>query len=383
MSLRVGLNGMLLKRPYSGVEQSILRLARALDARGGHAYHMHVPSDFSDEELGRKGLRLVPARVPPRSRIARIAFEHLALRVTGAEADVFHAPGYILPRAEQVPAIVTVYDLMALDHPQWCRVSNRLYYGLALPDSIRRADGIIVPSESTRSALLKRFPEVDECVRVIPLGVGEEFTPQVDPTEQARVRDMWNLPTEFLLFVGQSEPKKNLGTLLAAFSVLRRSGRGPQTLVIAGKPGWHHRDLVEQARTLGITADVRFLGAVAARDLPVLYRMAKLFVFPSRYEGFGLPPLEAMACGTPVLCSSAGALQEYACPAAHALDHVDVGTLAKGLEYVLSDDHRLRSLATRGVEHTKRFTWRRCAAETERFYEWVVERAARATEAST
>jgi glycosyltransferase involved in cell wall biosynthesis len=310
------------------------------------------------------GIERLP--VTNRSRLARIVYEErwLARRLKGF--DLLHAPGYVAPKRLPCPLVLTVYDLVALTHPELAKKSNVLHYRWRLPRSARAAARIIVPLERVARQVVERLGVERERVRVVPLGVDARLKPP-SLDARARVRARHHLNRPYILSVGNIEPKKNLPMLLRAFASLKRNGL-PHELVIVGKRGWKCRDVLRLPAELDIEADVRFLGYVEDDDLAGLYGGAELFAFPSLVEGFGLPPLEAMACGTPVVASDAEALVESTGDAAEHVPALDPEALANAMRRVLSDAALRERLRAAGLARAARFTWPRAAELTRAVY---------------
>lgn len=373
--MRIALDGLLLHGPFSGVEVAILSLAQALGAHGAADYTLFVPGRCPAPDLDGPRLRTVRVRGPTHVRAVRLAWEQAVFpgRLRAGGFDLVHAPGYLAPLAARLPVVLTVYDLIALRFPAWCRPANRVNYALLLPPSVRKAAGIVVPSEATRRDLAARFPGAEARTAVIPLGIDAAFAPRCDPAAQARLRARYGLPPRFILFVGDLEPKKNLPRLIDAFRLLRAGGGPDHGLVLAGHPSWGDAELRRRIAAAGLGGEVVLTGFVPAADLPDLYGMADVLAFPSRYEGFGIPPLEAMACGVPVVASSAGALPEVVGDAGLLVDPDDEAALAGALRDALTRPDLRAELAARGRERAARFTWRRAAEATERFYGAVLQ----------
>lgn len=368
--MKVAIDGMLVSHRCSGVECSILNLAKALSQFGNEDYYFYVPQRFPEENPGGAHFKTVNTRVPAHLRPIRILWEQLALPhlLRKIKADVIHAPGYIAPLGARVPVVITVYDLIALLFPQWCTVSNRIHYGIFLPLSVKKAKGIIVPSNTTRKDLLKRFPAAENKIRVVPLGVSDDFRVIHDNEKFADIREKHSIPEKFILFVGRNEPKKNLDGLVKAYHMLRINKPTGHKLVIAGKEGWANPEIQRHIRDLGLQKEIVFTGFIPPEELPYLYNMADLFVFPSLYEGFGLPVLEAMACGVPVIASDRGAVPEIAGEAAILLDPLDATAMADAMREVLANKAVSKGLAEKGLQRAGAFSWRRTAEETEKFY---------------
>jgi glycosyltransferase involved in cell wall biosynthesis len=239
----------------------------------------------------------------------------------------------------------------------------------------RRADRIIAISESTRQDVIRFFRAAPERVRAIHLGVDSRFTPRRDRAELAAFRAARGLPDEFILYLGTIEPRKNLVRLIDAYAELRRRGAAHVPLVLAGGPGWHDEPIFERAAQAGLGDALRFAGFVPDEELPLWYNAAALFVYPSEYEGFGLPPLEALACGTPVVASNRSSLPEVMGEAAVLVDPSRSSAIADGIQQVLEDDALRARLASAGPEQARLFTWDSMANKTLSVYRMVMQAA--------
>ena len=368
--MRVAINALLLSGHYSGVERAILELLRHIGEGADDEMVALVASDFDAGEL--EGCRIAIERLPVsnRSRLARIAYEQGLLRRHLDGFDLFHAPGYVAPSRLPVPMVVTIYDLIALRHPKLARRSNVAHYRLRLPRAARAARLIIVPSDAVARDVSDHLRIPHSRLRVVPLGIDDRYQPPSGGAVAA-LEQRLGIDQPFILFVGNIEPKKNLATLLRAFATLRRQGR-PHQLVLAGKYGWKSRKLYRLPAELGIHDAVRFLGYVPEGDLPALYGASDLFAFPSLVEGFGLPPLEAMACGVPVVASDAAALVETAGDAALRVPARDVAALADAMGRVLDEPALREKLVEEGRRRAARFTWARTAELTRAVYREAV-----------
>jgi glycosyltransferase involved in cell wall biosynthesis len=298
------------------------------------------------------------------------------------DCDVYHATDHLLPPLG-VPTVFTVHDLAFLVEPQTHLPTNRLYLAAMMPRYARAASAVIAVSEATRRDLLRYYRLPPERVRVVHLGVEPEFRPLDAATARARVAKRYGLAGPYVLFVGTLEPRKNVRALLAAFAALVRAPSDanrspPLQLAIAGAPGWWYDDLYRWVRARGLDSLVRFLGRVADADLPALYSACAAFAYPSLYEGFGLPPLEALACGAPVVCSDRSSLPEVVGDAALQIDPTRPAALAAALRRVLDDESLRQTLRARGLARAAGFTWGRTAAGTLTVYEQVREQTARA-----
>jgi glycosyltransferase involved in cell wall biosynthesis len=291
----------------------------------------------------------------------------LSLEQVLGTPTVYHATNYAVPRTRRVPLVLTVHDLALLRFPELGTPALcRLVAGLrrAAPAARR----VIADSRATAGDLRELLGLPGESIRVVHLGCATRFQPVPDTPHRQAVLTRYGIVEPYLLHVGTIEPRKNLPTLVRAFARLRAARDGPLRLVLAGERGWG-QEALQRALAADGGGRVDVVGAVAADDLPAVYSAAEIFVYPSLYEGFGLPVVEAMACGTPVVTSTAGALPEVAGDAARCVDPRDPDALAALLGELRDDPEQRRMLAERGRVHAARFTWERCARETFAVYE--------------
>lgn len=291
--------------------------------------------------------------------------------ITGA-LDVFYSPDFVLPPTRRhTCTLLTVHDLSFLHCPEAFVPRLRLYLERVVPRSVARADLVLADSAHTRSDIVSLLGVPSEKVHVLYSGVHPRFRPEPEPGERERLQARYGAGAQpYVLSVGTLQPRKNYVRLIQAFADLKP---GIQ-LLIAGGRGWLYQDILAAADAHGDC--VRILGFVDEADLPALYRNAALFAFPSLYEGFGLPVLEAMACGVPVVCSAASALPEVAGTAALLVDPLDVGDLATGLARVLSDASLRQEMVARGFAQAGRFTWERAARQLLGIFDVLVRRDA-------
>jgi glycosyltransferase involved in cell wall biosynthesis len=292
--------------------------------------------------------------------------------VFGVRLDLTHSPTpLLLPTRGR--KVVTVYDLFFLDQPEKADREARRVFSRRIGRSLADADGVLTISEFTRRALLTRFPLDERKVRATRLGLGAIF--REEPAEEALAarRTALALPERFLLFVGAIEPRKNLPNLLSALDLLRR--RGLETsLVVVGRDGEDSAAVRKRLVELGLERAVRFLGYRPEREIRDLYRLASVFVYPSFSEGFGLPVVEAMASGVPIVASAAGALPEVGGEAVQYVRPDDPEDIAGRIAEVLSDGALARRLTAAGRVRASQYSWEKTAAETLAFYEEVAGR---------
>ncbi|GBD08639.1 D-inositol 3-phosphate glycosyltransferase [Candidatus Thermoflexus japonica] len=285
-------------------------------------------------------------------------------------ARLFHATDHLLPPFRALPSVFTLHDLIFRLYPETHMPLNRWFLTLMMPRFLRRADAIIAVSECTRRDAVRWYRIPEDRIHVIYEGVGARFRP-APPEALAAIRARYFLPDRFILYVGTIEPRKNLPTLFAAYRMLLE--RWPDLgLVVAGRPGWLTKGTFRALRDLGLEGRVRFLGYVPDEDLPALYSAAAVFAFPSRYEGFGLPPLEAMACGTPVVVSDTSSLPEIVGEAGLRVPPDRPADWVAALAAVLSDASLRAHLRGMGLRQAARFRWSETAERTVAVYERVL-----------
>jgi glycosyltransferase involved in cell wall biosynthesis len=280
--------------------------------------------------------------------------------------DIFHSPDFVLPPLRHARGILTVHDLAFLMRPECAHAQLRQYLEDVVPRSVRRADFIIADSENTRNDLVVLLGVQPSSIAVVPGGVEARFKPVTDTMLLQAVRRRLGIgDAPFVLAIGVLEPRKNLSRLMDAFQVVKGRGLVPTNLklVLAGGKGWLFDDIIEHHARSPIRNDIVLPGFVSDDLLPALYSASHAFAFPSLYEGFGLPILEAMACGTPVVSSRASCLPEVADGAALMIDPNDVDDLAGALERVVIDAELRARLVEQGRRRAAQYTWRAAAEQ--------------------
>lgn len=286
----------------------------------------------------------------------------------GGPVDLFHATDHLLPFLPGTRTLFTLGDLTFLSHGHTHATLNRTFLRLMMPLFLRRADGIVTISRSTQQEMERYYGPLPTPSHVIYPGVDNRFQPVTDARAREAVRVRYRLPARFVLYVGTIEPRKNLPVLIRAFG---QAGLQGVDLVLAGKKGWLYAETFAQVEALGLADRVHFTGFVDDADLPALLSAAELFVYPSLSEGFGLPVLEAMACGAPVITSNVSSLPEVAGDAGLLVDPLDVEALAAAMQTVLADPARREAMAAAGRRQAAGFSWQRCAQETLALYEEI------------
>jgi alpha-1,3-rhamnosyl/mannosyltransferase len=376
--MRIGLDARYIGDHFPGIGRYIVCLARALaELDHGHTlvllHNLRRPGDrYSLAELAAlPGVELASVRSAPFSPLQQV---ELPFRARALGLDLLHSPYFIKPYAGlPCPSAVTIYDLLGWRFPRTLSPRGRLLYRLTMGLAVRSADALITISASAREDLAFRYRLPRERIAVTPLAAGPGFAPQ-PPEAVAEARARYSLPDSYVLYLGSNKPHKNLARLIWAWERASEGAdpAGPvraAQLILAGHEDAKHSEARQMVAERGLGERVRFLPNVDDADLPALYSGATVFAFPSYYEGFGLPPLEAMACGAPVLCANTSSLPEVVSEAALMVDPYSVIKIAEGLVRLLEQPALRRDLRERGLRQAREFSWHRTALATLGVYE--------------
>lgn len=349
----------------TGTETYSLQLIRALGRIDcGHRFRLYTNGDPS---AGLFWEGSAPAGWEVRSIPWPRLWTHLRLsaEVTTHPPDVLFVPAHVLPLRHPARCVATVHDLGYLAYPEAHRPADRRYLDWSTAWNARQASVVIADSHATQEDLCRAYSVEPAKVQVIHLGVNPDLEPESDPARIAVARSRYDIGQRYLLYVGTLQPRKNLARLIEAFAKVAgdEALTGVQ-LVLAGKQGWLHDDLFARARSLSLEGRVLFPGYVDDAHLAALMSGALAFVFPSLYEGFGMPVLEAQACGVAVMTSNNSSLPEVAGDAALLVDPHDVDDIAGAMQRLVTDDALRAELVRRGFQNVKRFSWEKCARET-------------------
>jgi glycosyltransferase involved in cell wall biosynthesis len=272
--------------------------------------------------------------------------------------DIYHGPDFVLPPlSSKVRKVVTIHDLAFLEHPEYAVPSLAAYLKQVVPQAVRSADAVATVSSETSRTLIKHFNTPREKLTVVPLGVSPHFRRITDPVLLGATRNKFDLKHPLVLGVGTLEPRKNHTGLIKAFYQAQKQKNGPAMLAIAGGEGWLYDETRQLVADLKLESKVRFLGRVSDFELVTLYSMADIFAFPSFFEGFGIPPIEAMACGAPVITSNTSSLPEVVGDAAIQIDPHDIDALAHAITQLLEDEPLREELRQKGYQRVQHYTW--------------------------
>lgn len=373
--MQIGINAHLLARTGTYREAG---LSKHIAALVGHLLALETPHHWT--VFVGKGQRppwlgdtpqvtVRESRVPTLRPPARIAWEQTILPFDAAlgRLDVLACPVNVRPVLPTPPAVVTVHDLVFLRYPDRFRRSKRLYLQALTGLSVRRARRVIAVSECTANDIVELLGLPRRRITVIPNGLDNPALRPLPPAEIAAFRRAKGLPDRVILYVGTLEPRKNLPALIRAYAAVRAETGA--TLVLAGGKGWFYEEIFGTVRALGLADVVRFPGYVPDAELPLWYNSAEVFAYPSLYEGFGLPALEAMACGVPVIAANTSALPEVMGGAGLLVAPTDEAALAAALRAVLGDPALAARLRAAGPPQAARFSWATSARRTLAVYE--------------
>lgn len=372
---RIGLDGHMLGTGETGNESYIRGLIdgfAAVDPPFDIVLY-HTARSTLPPELPRA--RVQPRRLRPAANVSRVlwAFPWAARR---DRLDLLHVT-YTLPPALPCPSVVSVHDVSFRMFPGAFSPRDRLLLTLAIPRALRRAHQVLTISESSRRDILRLYRLPEHRVTAIPLAADAAFRPVSDRVLLRETRERYRLPERYMLAVGNVQPRKNLARLVEAFAALKRDDATVPDLVLVGKALWRESEVYDAAGRLGVRESIVVTGYVPYDDLAALYSDAICFVYPSLYEGFGLPPLEAMACGTPVVTSSTSALPEVVGDAALTVDPRDIASLATAMRRLLGDPVLRARLRHDGLARAASFSWTETARRTGQVYAEVLARRSR------
>lgn len=375
--MNIGINFHTFDRYISGVEYYSLGLINGLlqiDCENQYIVYTNQPELVKNHVIQSDNLKIRNLE-SLKTRSKRILWEHFRLpKITKNEGlDILHCTGYICPVLNSGTAyIVTVHDTIAIDHPGWCRLSNALYHNILMKQTMRKASKVVAVSRSTADNLSRNFYLNGSKLKIIHPGIDSIFNSRVNRFQQTRVKTRYKLPQRYILFVGNIEPKKNISGLLQAYKMLQDRNL-PHKLVLVGKKTWKCRKVWNQIHRNFDSNGVVLTGYVERRDLPFVYQMADVFVFVSLCEGFGFPPLEAMACGTPVVASATGVLKDTSGKACCFVDPDSPGKIAEAILSLITDRKLRQKCIEQGIKRSRQFNWDSTAKQTLSIYKEVVE----------
>ena len=375
--------------PHIGLNAQLLSLRQTYRSAGisWYIYNLltHLAQDerdlrytafLSDKQFqAHKGLNAQRSRWPTHKPLLRILWEQTVLppALQKAKVDLLHALAFVAPLAAPVPFITTIYDLSFIRYPQAFRPHNRWYLRTFTKHSARRAKAIIAISESTRQDVIQAFGVSPEKVHTVYCGVDSAFKP-LPPAQIDAFKAKRGLPNRFILRLGTIEPRKNVEGLIKAYALWRKQDQNAPKLFIAGGKGWYYQQVFQLVETLELSEHIVFPGYLPQEELPLWYNAGELFVYPSHFEGFGLPALEAMACGTPIITSNVSSLPEVAGQAGLLVSPADTVALSRAMQKVFYNADLAHQMRQKGLAQAAKFNWRKTAAQTAQIYRQTLEK---------
>jgi glycosyltransferase involved in cell wall biosynthesis len=357
-------------RQQAGIGRIIRGQIQALiDADPGYDLRLFVVGKVDDDERAKAPLPLHTTPIGERNMVR--LWHRLGSPVprvewfTGGRLDLFHATDFVLAPTSARRKLVTVHDLAFLFYPDAAMPSLHRYLNVVVPRSVCRADALVADSHHTARDLAEQWQIAPETITVVQGAVDHRhFRPVADLARLAAVRSRYGIGDgPFILGLSRLEPRKNFERLIEAFAAAHSAGKLPHRLIIGGKKGWLYDNIFARVEALGLQGQVHFAGFVDDADLPALYSAAAFFAYPSLYEGFGLPIVEALACGTPVLTADNSCLPEAGGPGALYVHAEDVDSIAQGLLRLATDNSLRENLRIAGLAHAAQFTWERSAEQ--------------------
>lgn len=376
VSMTIGIDLRVLARNgRTGVEEYTINLLSRMIPLKPEIKYRFFYNAFNKTELNFEWANLPNAEIVNFKIPNRFVFDPLARflnlpkvdRLLG-RTDVFFSPHFLLtPMTKNCRRVLTIHDLSFLRYPEFFSFSKRLWHkSLGIRKQILSADRLIVPSRSTKADLINFYGLPEEKITVIHHGVSPEFRVIGKNDERlAAVKKKYALPDKFILYLGTIEPRKNVLGLIRAFEILKENkNNSGLNLIIVGSLGWLYKEALAAAKNSKYSGNIRLIPPIPENERPYFYNLADIFVFPSFFEGFGLPVLEAMACGTPVVASCNSSLPEVLGNAGLMIDPYNVEQIYSAMKEILGSRELREELAKRGIERAKNFTWEKCAEET-------------------
>ncbi|MBS4015545.1 MAG: glycosyltransferase family 4 protein [Candidatus Latescibacteria bacterium] len=365
--MKIAIDALPAKSLHHGMGTYIYNLLKNLISfNSGHEFIIYKkPEVFTDLEKDQN--QQVQFRNIKKSRNQRVLWEYTTLPklLQKEQVDIFWGPSNFLPLRKACKYVVTIHDLSSFTYADTYPYLRRKYYQYIIKQAVKRADLIVTDSEFSRQDIVNTFSIPAEEVKVISCGIDDIFQPIDCSDKHTQIKSKYKLPDDFIFTLGVIEPKKNTQRLVQAYTQLKNKHVDLPKLVVGGskKYGWKNRRIFQLVDELKLKDSVIFTGFIEHQDLPVIYSTAKLFILPSLFEGFGLPVIEAMACGTPVITSNTSSLPEIAGDAAVLINPYDTEEIGQAIIKVISDQQLQTEMRAKGFKNVKRFSWQESAHE--------------------
>jgi len=371
--MNIGLNGLFLSKKITGGGRYLLNLVNELGMhKTNENYFIFLNrKSFKKNIINNLFIENINCGFCTSFRPLRLFWESLLLPdvIKKNKIDLFHASGFTLPARLPCRSIVTIFDMTFFLMPEVHQKVKTAYFRNRIPLTLKKADMIIAISNQTKNDIVNILPE--HKIRVIYLGLDKKFKPLGDSIKIQTTRMKYNLPQKYILFVGTVEPRKNISRIILAFDKIKKKG-SEHKLLIAGEWGWNYKEILLTINRLGLKDEIIFTHYVTDEDMPFIYNGASVFVYPSLYEGFGIPVLEAMACGVPVVTSCVSSLPEVAGEAAILIDPRNIEEISNAIDKVLRNSGLAEQLKIRGMQRAAKFSNQKMALETMDVYRKVL-----------
>jgi glycosyltransferase involved in cell wall biosynthesis len=367
--LRIGIDVHSIGSHTGGNETYYRELIGELaKVRCDHRFYLYYTHPVTAQQIATND-RFVPRRLFPTHPSLRIPFA-IPRRARLDNLDLFHAQ-FIVPPLLQCKTVTSIFDIAYEHVPQFFHPAQRAWLKLLVPLSARKADHILTLSEHSKTDIVRAYGIAEDKITVTHLGAGPDFFPRDKEKAQEGLAQRYGIHGDFVLYLGRLQARKNLARLVEAYARVRKAGLH-QKLVIAGKQDSLFDPVLSRIKELKLEEDILLPGYVRAEDVPIFYSAAEVFVYPSLYEGFGLPVIEAMACGVPVITSRGSSLEEVAGDAALLIDPLDELSIAQSLKQLLGDGALRKQFGEAGLARSKRFNFKDAARQTVAVYEHVM-----------
>ncbi len=369
--MNIGINALSIRNQYAGIGVYTINLIKALsqiDRTNRYVLFLN-PENYHGFKVEQDNFENVLAHAPFHKYYMWEQI-YLPFVLKKKKIDILHGPRNVLPLLCKIKSVVTIHDLAFLLFPEIIQSRPLNYWPLFVKRSAIKADHIISVSESTKKDIVRLYNISEHKITVIHEACNNSFKRIEDESALKRISQKYGLPARYILYVGTIEPRKNLNVVLEVMDILNKYNLNIK-LVIVGKKGWLYAGFYDTLQRLGLENNVIFTGYIPAEDLPGIYNLAKIFVYPSKYEGFGLPLLEAMSCGVPVIASNVPSIPEVLGDAGILVGHDDPKEFAHKIYELLTDKEISAKMSSKGFERIKFFSWEKVAKETRKVYERV------------
>ncbi|MBI5417931.1 glycosyltransferase family 4 protein [Candidatus Poribacteria bacterium] len=327
-----------------------------------------VFTDKKDPFLKIENIELVNVNLPFTNALPYWDQIKLPLSINDKKIDIFHHTKNVMPEFIKCKSVVTIHDMAIFLFPKTFTFAPRTYYHYYIMRAIQKADLILTVSENSKKDIINLSKIKEDKVKVVPNGVSEIYKKIDDIEKLKKLRLALDLPEHMILYVGTIQPRKNVDILIRAFNNLKKSKKIPHKLVIVGRRGWMVNEIDSLIDELDLKSEIKFIRSIQETELPIYYNLAEIFAYPSSYEGFGLTPLEAMACGAPVITSNVSSLPEVTGDAAVLIEPRNIEALTDALNTLITDSKLREELSQKGLQRSKQFSWKSSAKLTLEIY---------------